>query len=1004
MTTASPSSDHPVGRPDVAGRFRLSLGLTPDFIYEVDVDESGGLEIVWVEGDLEAVTGLAREGIAPEDFFALTHPDDVATLEADLSRLLAGQPVAQILRIVRPSGEVRWLQSRLRPERDDAGRVVRLHGASSDVTERVEVERERERSLSLLHATLEATADGILVVDLEGGVISANKRFAELWRIPEEVMATRDDDQLLNYVLHQLVDPEAFLMSVRSVYDNPEEESDDVLEFKDGRVFERLSRPQLLAGKIVGTVWSFRDVTARRRAERFLSEAQRLARVGSWEFDVPTGVTTWSDELFRLYGEEPDAFEPNLETWLARVHPEDRVRVRQLDAAAMARGGPFEYGFRVVEPNGDVRVHSAQGEVLHDRNGKPFRVMGTELDVTERTRSEEALRESEERYRELLERQPAVVYLAEPGAEGAWKYVSPQIERLLGFTPEEWVGDPGLWMRRVHPDDRERVAAAEEVLTAAVEGAHDATKLPVLATEYRMRSKDGREVWVRDEAFFVPDTDPVVMRGLLLDITDRALAERALRESNEALNALIESSPLAIVALDLERRVTRWNAAAETIFGWPAEEVLGRSYPVLSPSGDEDHRSMFARLLRGEVLRSEEVVRLRRDGSEAHLLLSAAPLRDERGEVAGAMGVLADVTDRKVAEALAGSVVRASLDPIVVMDHEGDVVDFNPAAEATFGHARAAVVGRPVADLMPPKYRGAHRTGLARYLAIGTERILGRRIEITALRADGSEFPAELTVTRVEGREPPLFTASLRDITERVRAEEEVAESLARLRATDEQRRRLMERVVAAQEEERRRIAADIHDDSVQVMSAVGIRLESLDRLVKDERARRAVEQLQETVSSAVDRLRQLMFELRPAALDREGLVAALRTYLDRTGAETGLRCSLENNLVAEPSEESRLALYRIVQEAVTNVRKHAEATAVTVSLDQRDGGTLVKVIDDGRGFDSENGVGSKPGHLGLSAMREQVEMARGRFRVRSRPGGGTTVEVWVPAKDSYGA
>jgi PAS domain S-box-containing protein len=593
--------------------------------------------------------------------------------------------------------------------------------------------------------------------------------------------------------------------------------------------------------------------------------------------------------------------------------------------------------------------------------------------------------------------------VAEPGPEGRWTYVSPQIERLLGFTPEEWTEDEGMWERQVHPNDRGRVVSGEEDLARAVEGVPEGAELPVLATEYRMITRDGREVWVRDEAFFARDNDRMVMRGLLLDITDRVRAESALRDTNQALKALIDSSPMAIVALDQERRVTRWNAAAESIFGWTAEEVLGKPYPVVSAEGEGEHLSLFDRLMGGEVLQSEEIARLRQDGSQVHLLLSAAALRDERGEVTGAMGVLADVTDRKAAEALAGSVVRASLDPIVVMDHEGNIVDFNPAAEATFGHARESILGRPVAELMPEKYRGAHRAGLARYQVSGEQRVMGRRIEVTALRADGSEFPAELTVTRVEGKEPPLFTASLRDITERVRAEEEIRENLARLRATDEQRRRLLERVVAAQEEERRRIAADIHDDSVQVMSAVGIRLEGLHRLVEGEQVLNAVEQLQETVTAAVERLRQLMFELRPAALDREGLVPALRTYLGRTGAEAGLSCSLQNNLVTEPPEAARLALYRIVQEAVTNVRKHAEATAVTVTLDQRDGGTLVRVVDDGRGFAWENGVGSRPGHLGLSAMREQAEMVRGRLQVWSRPGAGTTIEVWVPTKDLHG-
>jgi PAS domain S-box-containing protein len=563
------------------------------------------------------------------------------------------------------------------------------------------------------------------------------------------------------------------------------------------------------------------------------------------------------------------------------------------DAASESR-------FRLAGPNAD-RVASSLSTVIRGKE-TPYGVILAEsstqrsfsqddvnfleavanvvAEAIARDRATRLIHQSEARYRELVERLPAAVYIAEPGPEGAWRYISPQIDRMLGFSQKEWTGDPNLWRRQIHPDDVDRVVAKEVELARAIPGPVSPTE-PTMAIEYRMLARDGRIVWVRDEAYFRWDDDGMpVMHGLLLDVTDRRSAQERLRES----------------------------------------------------------------------------------------------------------------------EAMSASIVESSLDAIVVMDHHGDIVEFNPAAERTFGYRRDEIVGHPVAGLMPPELRDRHRTALARHLETGESRILGDRIETIGRRSDGTDFPAELSITRVEGKEPPRFIGAIRDITDRRRSEEEVRSTMERLRRTDEERRRLLSRVVAAQEEERRRIAGEIHDDSVQVMSAVGIRLEMLHRQATDERQIEAVEHLQRTVRNAVDRLRQLMFELRPPALDRDGLVAAVRMYLEQSRRESDLEVTLTHRLLTDPDQATRLALYRIVQEAVTNVRKHAQAKAATVTIEEREGGTFIRVADDGVGFDASNG--SPPGHLGLSAMREHAEIAGGRLSIRSRPGAGTSVEVWVPAQE----
>jgi PAS domain S-box-containing protein len=260
-------------------------------------------------------------------------------------------------------------------------------------------------------------------------------------------------------------------------------------------------------------------------------------------------------------------------------------------------------------------------------------------------------------------------------------------------------------------------------------------------------------------------------------------------------------------------------------------------------------------------------------------------------------------------------------------------------------------------------------------------------------------FRDEALMVRDEAGSPLFWRGVMLDITELKLAEEKLQRSLEILRRTMEQRQALVARLEVAQEEERRRIAADIHDDPIQVMSAADMRIQALVEEADDGPARTALAEVHTTVALAIERLRTLLFELRPPALDQQGLVAALKIYLKHIGAEAGLDTAVEGRLAAEPPGEVRAILFRIAQEAVANVRKHAQATRIDVHVSDHESGILLRVRDDGRGFDPVVAQRPLPGHLGMSAMPERAELAGGWCRVDSAPGSGTVVECWLPGR-----
>ena len=238
------------------------------------------------------------------------------------------------------------------------------------------------------------------------------------------------------------------------------------------------------------------------------------------------------------------------------------------------------------------------------------------------------------------------------------------------------------------------------------------------------------------------------------------------------------------------------------------------------------------------------------------------------------------------------------------------------------------------------------------------------------------------------------------DITDRQHAEVALRRTVEMLKQVDADRRALLTRLVNAQEEERRRIAADIHDDSVQAMFAVGVRLLTLGSTLRDPTQIELVNRLQAAVQQASDRLRHLVFELRPATLDEGGLGSALREYLEVMKDESGIQVELVSTLASQPASEVEVIAYRIALEALANVRKHSRATRVHCDVTMVDGGIRTRIRDDGVGF-SAGDTGPRPGHLGLVAMRERAELAGGWLRLDSAPGKGCAVEYWIPTANA---
>jgi PAS domain S-box-containing protein len=468
----------------------------------------------------------------------------------------------------------------------------------------------------------------------------------------------------------------------------------------------------------------------------------------------------------------------------------------------------------------------------------------------------------------------------------------------------------------------------------------------------------------------------------------------------EALLAgLLDSAMDAIVTIDERQMIVLYNRAAVRIFGWARDEMLGQPLERLIPGrfrpahGEHVERFGTTGVTSRRMGGLRVVYGLRSSGVEFPMDASISQLDTPQGKLYTV--ILRDITERLQAEerhtrlaARLSGLLESAMDAIITIDEQQRVVLYNRAAEKIFGWTSEQVLGASLEKLMPERYQGRHFAHVTRFDRTGTtSRRMGDGTVLYGKRANGEEFPMEASISQLDTVEGKLFTVILRDITERVRAQEELSTFAAEAHTL--------------REGEKSRIARELHDDLAQSLTAL-----KMDTIWLRDNApaepEKAVAKLAEMVSmldTTVAATRRIAADLRPLLLDDLGLAPAIEWLAHTFTQRTGVPCEVSVDQDLELEEPYATAVFRIVQESLANVGKHARASEASVVIARTAKAVTLEVRDNGQGFSLV--APRKPHSLGLMGLRERAHLLKGTVALDSQPGRGTRVQVLIPVLEA---
>ncbi len=768
-------------------RFRSLVETISDWVWEVD--RSGAY--TYSSPQIYDLLGYRPEEILGKTIFDLMTPEEAQRIGAQFRDAVANQkPLDRLENVARhKDGHLVVLETSGVPFLDAYGGVWGYRGIDRDITNRKQAESQREAALKALREseekfrTLSDKSPNMIFINVQGRVVYANKRSEEVTGYTAEEFYSED----FNFL--DLVAPN-YRGALKANFDKHLRGEDIapyeyVLIAKDGRRVNAILASKLIDyGGQTAILGIVTDITERKRAEEQIQLWGQIVQqmkdaVVLTESTPESRIRYVNDAFCAMYGYAKDEILGQSSSVLLAGDYSDYVRLVAERDEAVARAGEYRAEYCDRRKDGSTFWVSNTSSVLYIGEARESYDLGIVRDITERKRSEKALRESERKYRGVIENIQDVFYRSD--LKGCLLMASPSGAKMFGYDSiDEMIGLPldSFWP---NPEDRQQLLARVK----ATGSAND--------FEAVLQRKDGAIFNASFAVHFYYDEHGNLMgtEGIIRDITERKRAESqreaalaALYETNETLRALVQSSPLAIIAIDRDGHVTLWNPAAEQMFGWQEREISGQFLPLISEDKQDEYGIVRDRVLRGEVITDLETRRRRKDGSSVDVSLSTAPLRDAQGNVVGSMGVCVDITQRKqMEEALQDSerrfrtLAEASFEGIGLA-RQGLIQDLNDQLAQMLGYSREELLGTRTADYVAPE----HRALVSEFIRSGRREVY----EHLALRKDGTTFPVEIRARSTYMGDQDVRVTAIRDITERKRAEAQREAALKALQESEE--------------------------------------------------------------------------------------------------------------------------------------------------------------------------------------------------------------------------